>query len=217
VNRRVLAVIALVSGALLAVAGSLQDLYVFEQPSVPRGVPDRFVLTFWAIVYESDGERLEGLGNGPEWGYGMVAGVVLALLGAVLVFRSPRAAVVGRIAAVAGFGVMAGTTWSACTTVASFFPEESSTGLEIGDSSFGPGLPSVLVACALVLAGALLAQEWPERAERPAGPSVYRVDGDDDDTPPFGIPIPVHEIEVIPERTGESDPPTGGNPSTVER
>jgi hypothetical protein len=101
------------------------------------------------------------------------------------------------------------------------------------DEFVGPGTWLIGAAALALLVGAVVAHDWPARVPRPTGLSVYQVD--DDDTPPFGIAIPVSELDLPPapppvaelppvvELPGVSRPaaderrhPTGGNPSTVD-
>ncbi|MBM7813846.1 hypothetical protein [Saccharothrix algeriensis] len=206
-SRRVLGAVLLGAGGVLALVGTLLDLYRLEGPAgAPPGTS--FTLTAWRIAFEA------GAGGGPvprtpQWGYALVPAGGLAVLGAVLQFRSPVLAAVGRFAAVAGFGALAATTWSVHTTVTTLF------GGAFPPAGYadrlGPGLWAFAAACPVLLAGALLVQEWPRRVPVPAGAAVHRVDGDDD-TPPFGIPVPTD----LPSRPGEGRPPSEGNPSTVE-
>ncbi|WP_433263100.1 hypothetical protein ACQPZF_31260 [Actinosynnema sp. CS-041913] len=237
-NRRMIAAGTLSAGALLGFGGALLELYRVDAPP-PRGVGG-FTLTAWRIVFYNQ-PTTEDVMDGPQWGYPLVTASALALVAAVLLFRPAPLAAVGRFTAVIATGLLGGTAWSVHTTIRNLFvnPETVPYGFA---TVVGAGLWSLAGACLVLLVGAVLAQDWPRRAPKPTGVAVYRVDGDDD-TPPFGIPIPTAELAVpeatdlpvpratdvpvpgatdspVPgavDRTGEERPPTGGNPSTVER
>ncbi|MEU7529658.1 hypothetical protein AB0A74_28290 [Saccharothrix sp. NPDC042600] len=191
-NRRVVGAVALGVGAVLAVCGSLLELFRAEFRVGPDRV-DSQVLTAWRTTFEFSGAQAPETFPGWGWGYSIVAAAVLAVVGLVLLFRSPTAGAVGRFAVVAAGGVLIGTTWSAYATLDGMF---DTIAMINGGMAFGPGLWVLVLACLALTAGAALVQEWPERPPRPEGPAVYRVDGDDEDTPPFGIPIPTDEIDL---------------------
>lgn len=190
--------VALGVGAVLAVCGSLLELYRAEF----RVGPDRAdtqVLTAWQTTFDFAASPAPETLPGWGWGYSIVAAAVLAVVGLVLLFRSPFAGAVGRFLVVAAGGVLIGTTWSAYATLDGMF---DNIVMINGSTTVGSGLWVLALACLALAAGAALVQEWPERAPRPEGPAVYRVDGDEEDTPPFGIPIPADEID--PGGKGES-------------
>lgn len=209
-TRRAVAVGVLVAGALLVVLGSLFPLFGVEQvelfgPAGPvsEGRLVRVGITGWELVREPP---LDGVGEqgGPEptYGHALVLAALLAGVGAALQFRAPRLAVAGRLAAFAGAGLVAGVLWTVVETWSVLFggplPDEDVR------TSVGPGGYLLGVAAALIAVGTALSVEWPARAARPAGASVYQVD--DDETPPFGIAIPVTELEPVDD---ERDHPTG--------
>jgi hypothetical protein len=228
VSRRALAVLLIGAGALFVVLGSLFPLYGMEtvvdyRPEGPR-VEGRIALTGWEVVQEPPPPPQNAdTWRGPVFGYGLVAAAVLAAVGAGLQLRSPRSAAIGRFGVVAGLGLVVGTLWAALEILTLMFggPEGSST-----ENFVGAGTWIIGGAALVMLVGAVLAQDWPPRVPRPTGTSVYQVD--DDDTPPFGIAIPVGELDVPADGTGETGEggdappdddrrhPTGGNPSTVD-
>ncbi|WP_309117229.1 hypothetical protein [Saccharothrix sp.] len=189
---RVVGAVALGVGAVLAVCGSLLELYRIEFGFEP-GRTDRQVFTGWQSSFDFTGmaqpENMPGLG----WGYPIVAAAALAVVSVVLLFRSPLLGAVGRVLAVLAGGLLIGTTCSAFLTLERLL---GPTAVAYGTTTVGAGLWVLVLACLAVAAGAVLVQEWPRRQPKPAGPAVYRVDGDDEDTPPFGIPIPTDEIDV---------------------
>ncbi|MEJ2853954.1 MULTISPECIES: hypothetical protein [unclassified Saccharothrix] len=198
-NLRVAGAVALGVGAVLAVCGSLLELYRVEFRFSPD--PDRVdvqVFTAWQSKFDFAGMDKPESTSGLGWGLPITAAVVLVVVGLVLLFRSPLLNAVGRVVVVAAGGVLIGTTWSAYETLDRLFGAQV---VPDGKEFVGAGLWMLVVACLAVAVGAGLVQEWPPRAPKPDGPSVYRVD-DEDDTPPFGIPIPTDEIDV--DRPGES-------------
>ncbi|MBB5959343.1 hypothetical protein FHS29_005963 [Saccharothrix tamanrassetensis] len=226
-RRGAIAAGALLTGALLTFAGVLMDLYRLE---VALPEYQGFRLTPWQVHYRPPIDPSSDP-HTPQWGYPMVLAGVLAVVAALLLFRSPRFVAVGRFAAVASAGLLVGTTWSAHATVTTLFGRENLP--PSSSATLGSGMWTLTAACLVLLVGAALAQDWPPRAPEPTGVSVYRVDGDDDDTPPFGIAIPTTALDVpevadraagaadgdgsgVADRGAERHPPTGGNPSTVE-
>ncbi|MEV8443839.1 hypothetical protein AB0425_41245 [Actinosynnema sp. NPDC051121] len=236
-TRRAIAVLTIGAGALLVVLGSLFPLYGVEtalRPSVGGGVPQpgmrRLVaLTGWEYVQDPP---VAGPGGGgfdyPVYGYGLVLAAVVAGVGAVVQLRSALVAAIGRFAVLAAFGVVVGTLWTALETLRTLFGNGTTTATLSTEEFVGAGTWLVGAAALALLVGAAVAHDWPARVPRPTGLSVYQVD--DDDTPPFGIAIPVGELDVppvaelppvvelpgMPRPVDERRHPTGGNPSTVD-
>lgn len=190
-NRRVAGAVALGVGAVLAVCGSLLELFRMEFHFTPDRV-DRQVFTAWRVTFDFAGVNAPETTTGLGWGPPIAAGAVLAVVGLVLLFRSPLLNAVGRFVVVVAAGVLIGTTWSAYETLDRLF---GSTQVIESAKAVGVGMWVLVTACLAVAVGAGAVQDWPARAPKPEGPSVYRVD-DEDDTPPFGIPIPTDEIDV---------------------
>ncbi|MEV0679750.1 hypothetical protein AB0I60_24810 [Actinosynnema sp. NPDC050436] len=231
-TRKVLGVVALAVGALLVFAGSWQELLRLEGPAGPGSAG--IALTPWSIENRSGRTRSPNGVDSPQWGYALVLAGGLAAFAAVALVRSPRLAALGRLAAALAVGLVGATAWAAYTTITTLLsgPREPSSRFQW---VVGSGLWTLATACLVLLVGAVLALEWPPRAPRPEGPVVYQVDGDDDHTPPFGILLPPTALGAADApsaadpsppgpaastppvaRTGEENPPTGGNPSTVE-
>ncbi|GAA3462249.1 hypothetical protein ACFFSW_26870 [Saccharothrix longispora] len=225
--RRTTAIVVLGAGALLVVLGSLLPLYgMTEEFGGGPGAASEartYALTGWESVVEPpfrvEGvEGVEGVDGVdeqdriPVYGHALVAAAALVALGAVLQLRPPRPAAIGRSTAVAGLGLLLGTLWAAVETTSKLF----GTGAATHEREFvGSGTWTVLAAAALVLAGVVLAHEWP--VPTTADGETPRAGDDDVDTPPLGIPVPVIEVRPIngDDVDGERHP-TGGNPSTVE-
>ncbi|ONI89067.1 hypothetical protein ALI22I_16215 [Saccharothrix sp. ALI-22-I] len=237
-SRRAIAVVSIGAGALFVVLGSLFPLYGTEiytrfvppggQPSGARGT---IALTAWELIRDPvPPADVRGDGDSfPTYGHSLVVAAVLAAIGAGLQLRSPLLAAIGRFGVLVGFGLVVGTLWTALETLRQLLGDGGS--VNGGSEQFvGTGTWMIGGAVLVMLVGVVLAQDWPARLPRPTGVSVYQVD--DDDTPPFGIAIPVSELEVPatdpstpvppvppaaePELSGDDRHPTGGNPSTVE-
>ncbi|GAB3008103.1 hypothetical protein [Saccharothrix stipae] len=229
-TRRAIAVITIGAGALFVVLGSLFPLYGME--AVARFGPGgeaqessrRLVaLTGWEYVQEPlpSGESLTY--GFPVYGHGLVLAAVLAGVGALLQLRSPLLAAIGRFAVLVGCGLVVGVLWAALETLGTLFGSGNAGAAVTSDEFVGTGTWLAGGAALALLVGAVLAHDWPARVPRPAGVSVYQVD--DDDTPPFGIAIPVDELDVPPADTTSpsgtarptgtawpavADPPGGG-------
>ncbi|WP_158852997.1 hypothetical protein [Saccharothrix deserti] len=240
-SRRAIAAITIGAGALLVVLGSLFPLYgvdtvvVYGTDGPPGGVRRMYALTPWELVEEpAPPVNVNDASVYPTYGYSLVAAAVLAGLGAGLQLRSSLQAAIGRFGVLAGFGLLVGTLWTALETLRLLFGSAPAS-ISNTKEFVGAGTWVLGVAAVVMLVGGVLAQDWPPRAPRPGGVSVYQVD--DDDTPPFGIAIPVSELDVPaadpvadpvvdpvspapPAEPGPADDdrrhPTGGNPSTVE-
>ncbi|MFE9751473.1 hypothetical protein ACFYOT_41755 [Saccharothrix saharensis] len=241
-TRRAIAVLTIGAGALVVVLGSLFTLYGVETEirpgpnGVPGEVPRLVALTGWEYVQEPTppGRPAGAEFDYPVYGYGLVFGAALAAVGGLLQLRSPLLAAIGRFGVLAAFGVVVGALWSALETLRTLFGDRDVPGsYATSEAFFGGGTWLVGAGALALLAGAAVAHDWPARVPRPTGVSVYQVD--DDDTPPFGIAIPVSELDVppagpaappvaelppvveLPDRSvDERRHPTGGNPSTVD-
>ena len=205
-TRRAIAVLTIGAGALVVVLGSLFPLYGVETTARPgvngpieEGVLRMVALTGWEYVREPmpPGIRAGDDFAFPAYGHGLVFAAVLAAIGALAQLRSPRVAAIGRFGVLTAFGIVVGTLWAAVETLGTLFGGGSpSTSATTTEEFVGTGTWLVGAAALALLVGAAVAHDWPAPVPRPAGVSVYQVD--DDDTPPFGIAIPVTELEVPP-------------------
>lgn len=217
-TRRAIAVITIGAGALFVVLASLLPLYGVRttvrqgvNPASP-GTSRTVALSGWEYFQDPvpPGEYL-GSGVYPVYGYGLVLAAVLAAVGALLQLRSPLLAAVGRFAVLAAVGVVVGTVWAVLETLRTLFGSVNTAPTVTTDEFVGTGTWLLALASVAMVVGAVVAHDWPARVTRPAGVSVYRVD--DDDTPPFGIPVPVSELDVPP---GPVAPPVAQLPPVVE-
>lgn len=202
-TRRGIATTALAAGALLVVLGSLFPLYGSQEPQPPvtgRGTAPEYAtvaITGWELTRDPAPASVPPDDRFPTYGPALVVAAVLAGAGAVLQLRTPRQAAVGRFTAVAGAGLVGGVLWAVLETWSKLFGNPFRFLGEEDPSFVGAGAYVLGAAVVLVAGGAALGAEWPARAAKPTGVSVHRVD--DDDTPPFGIAIPVSELDVPPE------------------
>lgn len=212
-TRRAFAVLTIGAGALMVVLGSLFPLYGVEtsvrpglDDSVPNGMRRLVALTGWEYVEEPTSRNAGGVPfDFPVYGYGLVFAAVLAAVGALLQLRSPLFAAVGRFGVLAGVGMIVGTLWTAVETLRTLFGADTSPPMVSHEEFVGTGTWLIGASALAMLVGAVAAHDWPARVPRPTGVSVYQV-ADDDDTPPFGIAIPVSELDVPP---GGPAPPAG--------
>ncbi|KOX18500.1 hypothetical protein ADK67_36595 [Saccharothrix sp. NRRL B-16348] len=212
-TRRAFAVLTIGAGALMVVLGSLFPLYGVEtfirpgvEGSLSGGVQRLVALTGWEYVQEPPPQpRPAGTDfEFPVYGYGVVFAAVLAGVGALLQLRSPLLAAIGRFGVLAAVGVVVGTLWAALETLRTLFGINATSVSVTTDEFVGTGTWLMGASALAMLVGAVAAHDWPARVPRPTGVSVYQVD--DDDTPPFGIAIPVSELDVPP---GDPAPPAG--------
>ncbi|WP_433263102.1 hypothetical protein ACQPZF_31265 [Actinosynnema sp. CS-041913] len=178
-TRRVAGVVALLLAAPLALVGTFLPLYEqsWEFPDSQRMAVAQ---TGWQVT--SDGGDF---GRDALFGLPMVVAALLLVLGAARVGR-----MWGRLVAAGGAMLLLGGAWAVWQFVLAIYLAEQDRGGLVIITTFGLALPLLGLACALAVGGALAVQDWPPRAPRPAGPVVYQVEGNDDDTPPFGIPLP---------------------------
>ncbi|XVS62767.1 hypothetical protein ACQPYE_31555 [Actinosynnema sp. CA-299493] len=211
-TRRAFAVLTIGAGALMVVLGSLFPLYGVETSArpgldgpIPDGVRRLVALTGWEYVQEPVVVNPDGGGfDIPVYGYGLVFAAVLAGACALLQLRSPLLAAVGRFGVLAAVGVLVGTVWAAVETLRTLFGVSTPPPTLTNEPFIGTGTWLIGASAVAMLVGAVAAHDWPARVPRPTGVSVYQVA--DDDTPPFGIPVPVTELAVPP---GEPAPPAG--------
>lgn len=212
-TRRAFVVLTIGAGALMVVLGSLFPLYGVETSvrpgmdvSVPNGIRRLMALSGWEYVEEPPSGNAGGVQfDFPVYGYGLVFAAVLAAVGALLQLRSPLLAAVGRFGVLAAVGVVVGTLWTALETLRTLFSVDMSSPMVTHEEFVGTGTWLIGASALAMLVGAVVAHDWPARVPRPTGVSVYQV-ADDDDTPPFGIAIPVSELDVPP---GDPAPPAG--------
>ena len=183
--RRIAGVVALLTGAVLAIAGSLQSLY--EQEWRDGDLRSGYRLTLWSSEYSTPSG---GIGYSPTpvlYGVPVVLAAMLLIVAAVLVLapvRPPvRAAV--RVGAVAAVALLIGAVWTVGQLALSVAARENDFSTKF-EGRVGIGFWVLVVACVVAVAGALLVQQ--RQALEPA--TVYQFPGDDDtDTPPMGVPI----------------------------
>jgi hypothetical protein len=194
--RRIAGVVALLTGAVLAVAGSLRPLY--EQEWVYSDLRSRYRMTLWASEYTTPSG---GVGYSPKpvlYGVPVVVAAALLVVAAVLLLvpARPLVQVAVRVGAVVATTLLIGSVWTVGHIVLEVVTRENDIPIRI-DSWVGLGFWVLVAACVTAAAGALLVQQ--RQAPEPA--TVYQFPGDDDtDTPPMGVPIhpPVSTEESPP-------------------
>ncbi|NUT52992.1 MAG: hypothetical protein HOV94_37745, partial [Saccharothrix sp.] len=200
-TRRAIAVATTAAGALFVVLGSLLPLYGvesaprYEPPGGPLPEVTRWTLlvTPWELVRTPPPPPGVDMGEFPTYGYSLVFAVMVVAVGVVMQLRTPLVAAIGRVGVLVASGLVVGTVWTALETLGDIF---GGTALEEAREFVGAGTWLLLLGAAGLLAGSVVAQDWPARVPQSSGVAVYQLD--DDDTPPFGIPIPVAEPGARP-------------------
>ncbi|MBW4721167.1 hypothetical protein [Saccharothrix obliqua] len=178
---RLLGIAALLIAAPLAIVAAFLVLYT-ETYELRAGEGSRsYEYTSWVVTAVGSPEGTI-VGGYPLVGVPVVVAASLLVLGAVR-----AGALWARLTALGGAALLLGSAWTTGHHVLAAFGDE--TPVANLDVELGPAMPLFGVACVLALAGALLVQQWPARAAEPDVAVVHRVDGADDDTPPFGIPV----------------------------
>ncbi len=179
-------VVALLLGAVLAVAGSLRPLY--EQERVDSGFRSGFRMTSWSSQYTTPDGGVELVPDSVLYGVPMVVAAALLVLVALLVpfsQRLPARAVVAiRVGAVAAATMLVGCVWTVGQAVLVVARENDAVRGSI-ETRVGSGMWTLVAAAVVAFAGGLLVQRLKAKA-----PVAYQLPDDDDtDTPPMGIPI----------------------------
>lgn len=201
-TRRAFAVLTTCAGALMVVLGSLFPLYGVEISRrvelggpVSEGMGRFMALTGWEYVEEPPSGYAGGIEpDFPVYGHALVFAAVLAAVGALLQLRSPLLAAVGRFGVLAAVGLAVGTLWAVLETLRTLFGVSAPSPAVGYDEIIGTGTWLIGASALVMLVGVVVAHDWPARVPRPTGVSVYQVA--DDDTPPFGIAIPVSDLDV---------------------
>ena len=189
--RRVVSAIALLAGAVLAVMGLARPL--FEQTRMDSGYRNAIRLTMWGSEYSSSGGFSQSSPNPILFGVPVVVAVVLLVVATGLVVAGPRlpawTVAPTRVLAVAAPALLIGSVWTVGQLVLVAAGEDDITRGSM-DTTVGDGIWTLVAACAVALAGGLLAQRRVVAAPEPEGAVVYQLPDDDDtDTPPMGVQI----------------------------
>jgi hypothetical protein len=130
-----------------------------------------------------------------DYGWPAIAAAVV-MAAAVLAFRQP----VARLGSLLGAGVLVGLAWLSLNQVQQVVERLAELDLPVPlEVVRGNGVTVLLVAAGVGLVAALLHQElpWQRRVERPADGVVihqiegHDIEGNDEDTPPYGFPVVV--------------------------
>ncbi|MEU7478090.1 hypothetical protein AB0A63_19045 [Lentzea sp. NPDC042327] len=185
-TRRVFGAVLVLVAAGLAVAATFLVGYSVETEFANRTL--RFEATTWGI--EHDDFRGSLMLAPIDYGWPALAAAVVMALSAVLSFRQP----VARLGSLLGAGALVGLAWLALNQVQQVVRRLAELTVPVPlDVVRGNGITVLLVAAGVGVVAALLHQELPwHRAERPAdGVVIHQVEGDDEDTPPYGFPVVV--------------------------
>ncbi|MGW4213924.1 hypothetical protein ACWEIJ_38485 [Lentzea sp. NPDC004789] len=191
-TRRVFGAVLVFVAAGLAVAATFLMAYSVQVELQGRTL--RFEATSW--VTERDDFRgalmLGPLGSGEP----VVAAALVMALAAVVAFRVPAV----RVGSLLGAGLLAGMAWSAVIGVQRTV--EKLRDLEVPvpfDVEQGDGVTMLIIAAGVGIVSAVLHQELPRRVREPVvdadGAVIHQVEGDESETPPYGIPVIVEPQE----------------------
>lgn len=193
IDRRKIALVLLALGAVLAVIGSLLD--VFSTVYKGFGTDLRSTSTLWITTSSpQDGPAEQPAFFAAGWPV-VVSAIVMAI--AVVLLARQETAFVGRPLSMGGAGALAGVlflfvvqVWELQELIDSQPPRGSSK----DELLYHDGLYVLVIAAVVGLVGAGLAQRRSsepvvEEEDEGDGVVVHQL-GADDDTPPFGIAIP---------------------------
>jgi hypothetical protein len=191
-TRRVFGAVLVFVAAGLAVAATFLSAYSVQVELQGRTL--RYEATSW--VTERDDFRgalmLGPLGSGEP----VVAAALVMALAAVVAFRVPAV----RVGSLLGAGVLAGLAWSAVIGVQRTI--EKLRDLEVPvpfDVEQGDGVTMLIIAAGVGIVSAVLHQELPRRVREPVvdadGAVIHQIEGDESETPPYGIPVIVEPQE----------------------
>ena len=205
-SRRLLGAVLLVVAGVVAAVGTFLPLYAEDSEYVAG--PPQVTVTSWKYVFSNLPEGMEFAEvQSPQYGVPIVVAAVLLAVAAALVFLPETQRLAARYLAVGGTGLLAGSVWAAGSVVAAMVgnAEQRAAADSAADGyvvRVGEGTALLGASVAVAVVGVvLLHARRPE--PRPEGPAVYRVDGvedgDDTDTPPFGIPVAEVEVARLPD------------------
>ena len=193
IERRKIAWVLLALGAVLAVIGSIQD--VFSTVYKGFGADLRSTSTLWVTTSNPQDGAVEQTALFAAGWPVVVAAIMMAV--AVVLLTRQETAFAGRPLAVGGAGVLAGILFLyvfQLRELKELIDSEPPRGSGKDELLYHDGFYLLLIAAAAGLVGAVLAQRRnPEPAvedeDEGDGVVVHQLDSDDD-TPPFGIAIP---------------------------
>lgn len=197
IDRRKIAWVLLVLGALLTAFASFQTTY----NTVYRGLGQEqsYTTTLWIVTVTPQ----TGLSSNDPYfvaGWPVMISAVLVMVGVVLMLRD-RTAFVGRPLATAAAGALAGVVFAYVVQIRHEKERMTRWPAEFGQSyelNYFGGMYLLVVGAIIAVAGAALAQQrsQPQVQEDDDEDEdevvVHQLDSDDD-TPPFGIAIPPDE------------------------
>lgn len=183
-TRRVLGAVLVFVAAGLAVAATLLSAYSVTAEFGARTL--RFEATAWGIeVDEFRGSLLLPI----DYGWPAVVAAVLMVVSVVLAGRQP----VARLGSLLGAGALVGLAWLSLNQVQQVVArlEDANTPVPL-EVVRGNGITVLLVAAGVGVVAALLHQElpWQRRVVAASdGVVIHQIEGDDEDTPPYGFPV----------------------------
>jgi hypothetical protein len=192
-TRRVFGAVLVFVAAGLAVAATFLSAYSVQVELQGRTL--RYEATSW--VTERDDFR-GALMLGPmESGEPVVVAALVMALAAVVAFRVPAV----RVGSLLGAGLLAGVAWSAVIGVQGTIDKLRDLEAPVPfDVEQGDGVTMLIIAAGVGIVSAVLHQELPRRVvSEPVvdadGAVIHQIEGDESETPPYGIPVIVEPQE----------------------
>ncbi|MET8762888.1 hypothetical protein [Lentzea sp. NPDC004782] len=186
-TRRVFGAVLVFVAAGLAVAATFLSAYSVQVELQGRTL--RYEATSW--VTERDDFR-GALMLGPlASGEPVVVAALVMALAAVVAFRVPAA----RVGSLLGAGLLAGVAWSAVIGVQATIDKLRDLEAPVPfDVEQGDGVTMLIIAAGVGVVSAVLHQELPRRVvSEPVvdadGAVIHQIEGDESETPPYGIPV----------------------------
>jgi hypothetical protein len=214
VSRRLLGAGLLLLAGVTAVVATFLPLY--WQGSDFGDSRLGFTTTAWEVTTDTGSIDVDVmLGRSPQYGVPIVIAALLLVLAAALVLLPEHQRLVARYTAIGGTGLLVGSVWTTGMVVAASVSTNPDSDLRNYREHVGAGTWVLVASAVVAVVGAVLVHA---RRVEPStgGPVVYRVedgedgDGDETETPPFGVPVASVEVAQIPETGYERRDGPGG-------
>lgn len=211
-NRRLLGAVLLVVSAAAAVIGTFLPLSVLEAGQFRGEDGLRLTTTAWESRLDPADLTEVAFDATPQYGVPIAVAAVLLAVAAALVFLPEHQRLVARYTALGAGGVLFGAVWAVWASVSASLHPPEGPARDYFQESAGGGIWVLSAAVLVAVAGVVLVHA--RRAEpRPRGAVVHVLGGEDDDTPPFGIPV--IEVAQLPDSDYPGSGPEAPRPDEV--
>ncbi|ANZ38784.1 hypothetical protein BBK82_24695 [Lentzea guizhouensis] len=185
-TRRVFGAVLVFVAAGLAVAATFLVAFSVETQFANRRL--RFEATTWGV--EHDDFRGSLMLAPIDYGWPAIVAAGVMAVSAVVAFRQP----VARLGSLLGAGVLVGLAWLSLNQVQQAVEQLEELNVPVPlEVVRGNGVTVLLVAAGVGVVAALLHQElsWQRPVERTGGVVIHQIEGNDEETPPYGFPVVV--------------------------